>query len=160
MALVCYCKPREEKRAENHLIQQGFETFLPLCRTPRGTEKTPLFPRYLFLWMPENNRWRPVSSTPGVSYLVCNGDKEPSMLDDSVVDIIRERMKKDGGAVIVYGETVQDRQFQPNQKIRIVGGSYIGFDGLYQQRRGDRIIALLNCFGRKVRASVPERHVA
>lgn len=82
------------------------------------------------------------------------------MLDDSVVDIIRERMKKDGGAVIVYGETVQDRQFQPNQKIRIVGGSYIGLDGLYQQRQGDRIIALLNCFGRKVRASVPERHVA
>jgi len=160
MALLAYTRPREERRAENHLNQQGFTTFLPLCRTPRGTDKTPLFPRYLFLWMLEDSRWQPISSTPGVSYLLTNGDKSPSILDDSVVDEIRARMKKDGGAIVIHGETVQDRQFQPNQKIRIVGGAYIGFDGLYCQRQGDRIIALLNMFGRKVKASIPERHVA
>lgn len=160
MALVCYTKPREEVRAQKHLNQQGFTTFLPLCRTPRSNQLSPLFPRYLFLWMEENRPWRPVTNTPGVSYLVTNGGIEPSELDESIIQAIRSKCDEDGGAVIIRGETVQERQFQPNQPIRIVGGAYIGLDGLYCQRQGDRIIALLNMFGRKVRTSIPERHIA
>ena len=160
MAFVAYTKPREEKRAQKHLGQQGFTTFLALCRNSRGPDLLPLFPRYLFLWLPENRPWKPVTNTPGISYLMTNGLKEPSILDDRIVDDIKERMERDGGAVVLKGETVQDRQFRPNQPIRIVGGAYIGHDGLYCQRQGDRIIALLNMFGRKVKTSVPERHVA
>jgi len=160
MAMVCYTKPREEVRAEKHLKQQGFTTFLPMCRPERGPDLTPLFPRYLFLWMAEDRPWRPVTSTPGVSYLVTNGDKSPANLEESIIDAIRAKVDEDGGAVIIHSETVQERHFKPNQLVRIVGGAYIGLDGLYCQRQGDRIITLLNMFGRKVRASVPERHVA
>ena len=64
-----------------HLARQGFETYLPRYlkrrRHARRVEMlpAPLFPRYLFVAIDmATQRWRSISSTIGVTQLVCAGD--------------------------------------------------------------------------------------
>ncbi|HSG52132.1 MAG TPA: transcription termination/antitermination NusG family protein, partial [Rheinheimera sp.] len=52
---LLYCKPRQESRAQQHLANQGFNSYVPQIklqklRANRWSDVTePLFPRYLFL---------------------------------------------------------------------------------------------------------------
>ena len=59
-------KPRNEARALENLLRQGYETYLPLIeveRLQRGKllkKQEPLFSRYLFLHLEEgNDNWGP-----------------------------------------------------------------------------------------------------
>lgn len=161
MALVVYCKPKEERRAFKNLNAQGFKCFLPLCRKSATSSETfPLFPRYLFIWVPEGHAWRPILNTPGVGYILKNSDYSPSIISDNIIESIQYRMDEDGGAILLRQERETRKSFKNGQKIRIIGGAHIGCDGFYVSRTKDRIIALLNMFGRKVRATIPEKHVA
>jgi transcriptional antiterminator RfaH len=82
--------PKAERRAIQHLAQQGYTTFLPLyaarrrdrvVRTMFHTVETPLFPSYAFArFDAERDPWRPVLNTPGVYDLIrnrCTGMPEP-----------------------------------------------------------------------------------
>ena len=165
MPAVVYCKPREEFRAKAHIEEQGFQVFLPLCKSYRSTDLKPLFPRYMFVWVPLNKAWRPIVNTPGVSDILrCSnegmGGEKLALVPDSVIDSIRKRMDDDGGAILVGdGEPVR-RKFKAGEKLRIVGGVNIGLEGFYVKSDRDRVVALLNLFGRKVTAVLPERFVA
>ena len=70
-------KPRNEARALENLLRQGYETYLPLMeveRLQRGKllrKMEPLFPRYLFLHLEEgNDNWGPIRSTLGIAGMV------------------------------------------------------------------------------------------
>lgn len=65
-------KPRNEARALENLLRQGYETYLPLIeveRLQRGKllkKQEPLFSRYLFLHLEEgNDNWGPIRFDPG-----------------------------------------------------------------------------------------------
>lgn len=73
--------PFNEARAEQHLINQNFITFMPKrLRTVRHARKLctvegPFFPRYLFVVLDlTRDPWRRVNGTCGVSRLVMCGD--------------------------------------------------------------------------------------
>ncbi len=158
MPCVVYCKPSQERRAAVNLSRQGYEVFLPLCRKHRSLDTTPLFPRYLFIWIPEGKQWSPVGSTPGVSKILKHSDQRPATVPEKVVSGIRERMEADGGAVIFEDDT-KGRTFKPGQEIHITGGTHAGMKGLYVSRSKDRVIALLHMFGRQIRATIIENHI-
>lgn len=165
MPSVCYTKPREEFRAKAHIEEQGFRVFLPLCKSPRNPDPKPLFPRYLFVWVPENRPWRPIVNTPGVSDILrCSnegmGGEKLALVPDHVIAQIQTRMDDDGGAILVGDADPVRRKFKEGEKLRIVGGVNIGLEGIYVSSSKDRVVALLNMFGRPVTAVLPERFVA
>ena len=138
----------------------GYRAFLPLCRTKRHPVPRPLFPRYLFAWL-DDKPWRQIEASGFVTAILRDGDS-PARVSESEVGKIKAKADIDGGSVLLADpdEPIK-RQYRPGQAIKIVGGSYIGFDGLYVTRASDRIVALLKLFnGREVHASVNERFVA
>ena len=80
-----------EAKAEQNLLRQGFEVYLPRYlkrrRHARKVDFTvkPLFPRYLFVAIDTaTQRWRSIQSTFGVAHLVTNGS-DPATVPDGVV---------------------------------------------------------------------------
>jgi transcriptional antiterminator RfaH len=76
--------PQAERRAAQHLAEQGYEAYLPLLavqrrdaaiRSLKHTVLVPLFSRYLFVRF-DNGRdpWRPILSTLGVATLLRRQD--------------------------------------------------------------------------------------
>jgi len=132
------------------LERQGFNVFLPLC-WERG-DPTPLFPRYLFVW---GKNWGPINNTFGVCYLLMR-DNKPAVLPESVIDEIKSRMVNG----VVQLSAPSKRNFLRGQRLKVVAGGYAGLSGLFVRRSKDRIVALLNMFGGKILATVPESNIA
>lgn len=160
MPQVVYTRPREERRAEKHLIQQGYVVFLPLCRTRRTTDPQPLFPRYLFVWIWDGAPVYPISNTPGVSYLLRKPSGEPESVAESEIDKIRKRMDADGGAILLESGDPLRRSFNVGDRIKVIDGPLFGLEGVFSARSGDRITALFNILGRETPTVVPEACIA
>lgn len=158
MPYVLFTRPRQETRAQKNLGRQGYPTFLPLCRKHPTAEVSPLFPRYLFFWVPEEKPWGPVAGTPGVSKILKHSDFQPSFVMESVIDGIRARMACDGGAIVLEKGPTK-RTFTSGQSINVIGGTHAGFSGLYVSQRKDRITALFMMFGRQIKATVLENNI-
>src|SRR6201996_4682757 len=91
-----------EAKAEQNLLRQGYDIYLPRYlkrrRHARKVDFTakPLFPRYMFVAIDmATQRWRSVQSTAGVSRLVTNGD-EPAAVPDGVVSALKARQDAKG----------------------------------------------------------------
>jgi len=154
MVNVVYTKPREERRAMEHLEQQNFECFLPLGVSKRGNVIQPLFPRYLFIWLTQDRSWAPITNTPGVSNILIGMDDLPGEVPDSVIYSIQDQMEAEGGAILIDADDREGGRFVEGQTILIVGGEHIGLEGLFVSKSGDRVTALLQMFGREVKTSV------
>lgn len=90
------CKPRQDGRAEEHLIRQGYQCSRPTClreKTVRGQRQwltESLFPGYLFINLPDDANWVPLRSTRGVSRVVGFGGR-PLPVSDSLVVELQDR---------------------------------------------------------------------
>ncbi|VVN65342.1 transcription termination/antitermination NusG family protein [Pseudomonas fluorescens] len=87
------CKPRQDGRAEEHLIRQGYQCFRPTCcreKSVRGQHQwvtESLFPGYLFINLPNDANWVPLRSTRGVSKVVGFGGKPLPVSDPLIVEL-------------------------------------------------------------------------
>jgi transcriptional antiterminator RfaH len=150
---VVRTQPRAENKASTHLGRQGFETYLPRYFKKRRharrveTVQAPLFPSYLFVAVDrERQRWRCISSTIGVSHLVCNGE-EPARVPDDVVGALRDR--EDESGLIRLPER---SRFATGDKIRLLDGAFVDCIGLFEGMNDiERVSVLLDLLGRKVR---------
>ena len=80
--------PQAERRALDHLQQQGYQAYLPLCtirrrdrvlRTLFHPVEVPLFPSYAFVsFDPQHDPWRPIVNTLGVYALLRRPDGIPN----------------------------------------------------------------------------------
>ncbi|MEH2561412.1 transcription termination/antitermination protein NusG [Bradyrhizobium sp. AZCC 2289] len=149
---VVQTHPHSESRAELHLSRQGFEVYLPkYLKRRRHARKSdavavPLFPGYLFVAIDlMTQRWRSVSSTIGVTRLVCRGDA-PAELPPDVIAGLRQR--EDGQGFVQQLQYV----LSPGDQIRVVDGAFSDFLGLFEgMTAGERVAVLLDLLGRKVR---------
>lgn len=143
-------KPRNEMRALENLVRQGYETYLPLIeveRLQRGKllkKMEPLFPRYLFLQLEEgNDNWGPIRSTLGVAGMVRFGQMY-AMVSDEVIDVVRERTQEVRKSLFAAGET-----------IRVVSGPLLGLEGVFEIADGEqRSFVLLEFMQKQQRVSV------
>lgn len=144
--------PQAEEKACRHLERQGFAAYLPRYRKSRRHARrtemvpAPLFPRYVFVAADlDNQRWRAILSTVGVSYLVCRGDS-PAPVPEGIVEAIQAREDRDGW--VDLGEEIP---FRAGDKVQIKGGPFSDMEALFQCRADrDRVTVLLNLLGRAV----------
>lgn len=143
-------KPRNETRALENLLRQGYQTYLPLIeveRLQRGKlikKMEPLFPRYLFLHLEEgNDNWGPIRSTFGVAGMVRFGQAY-AMVPDEVIEAIRERTQE-----------VKKSLFQSGDTVRIVSGPLVGLEGVFEIADGEqRSFVLLEFMQKQQRVSI------
>lgn len=90
-------RPRQEKRAEEHLRRQRFECYRPLKAAAKPSlirvqSEEALFPGYLFIRMDQvHDNWYPIRSTRGVSRIVTFGG-HPVPIHDQLIEQIRDRL--------------------------------------------------------------------
>jgi len=153
-----YCKPQQDERAQNNLENQGFEVFRPLaCVHRRSAGKRidrveSMFPRYLFVHLAANvDDWGPIRSTRGVVGLVRFGN-QPVPAPDAVVEALRERGRDVDGVIDLRPNAGRAR----NTRVRIESGPFAGFEGLFQQSKGeDRVLILLDIMNRSQPTTLP-----
>jgi transcriptional antiterminator RfaH len=153
---VCYTCQHKEAKAEGELNKRGFETFLPCYRKQRkharrvDTVSAPLFPRYVFVSFDTNTPWRAINSAPGISRLICNGDDTPVPVPFGIVEALKSR-----------GVIKLDAPLHTGDKVRVVGGVFESFVGLFEGLdERERIAVLLDVLGRKVRVTLDANLVA
>lgn len=128
---VVYTKPREEFRAQENLENQGFNTFLPLCKIEKIRAKSihivqdPLFPRYLFVEIGSSNEhFGPILSTRGVAKLLRHGNFGAPM---EVPEYVMENLQWVGDSLIVKAK------YQPDDPMLVLNGPFKGLEGFFQR---------------------------
>jgi transcriptional antiterminator RfaH len=157
---VVQTQPHCEAKAKLHLINQGFEAYLPVYRRRirhagrASIVLRPLFPGYLFVRFDlEVSRWRSVNGTLGVRQILSDGE-QPRFLDDKIVHQIMAR--EDNSGIIDLAAAT----FVCGQAVRVTEGPMANIEGLFQEVRDEnRVILLVSLLGRKVRLQVPTQAV-
>ena len=96
---VVYTHPQAERRAVQHLAQQGYTAYLPMITVRRRDRvirtllhhvSTPMFPRYTFVQFDaQRDPWTPVMHTLGVRSLLCRPDGSPEPCRQGAVEAVR-----------------------------------------------------------------------
>lgn len=145
---VAQSQPHREKRADFHLKQQGYSTFLPLHRkTVRHarqfrTVEAPFFPRYLFVRFDVGrDRWRSVNGTFGVSSLIMEGDL-PKPVPFGVIEVMLATASQAGLISVTP-------QLSLGDTVRVVRGPFSGLVGkLAALDDNQRVKVLLDILGK------------
>lgn len=139
-------KPKQDERAEENLVRQGYVCCRPRCRRQRlvrGTSQfveESLFPGYLFIHMPAGTNWTPLSSTRGVTKVVAFGGR-PLAVADELIEALQLRSSielatySDGDEAIV---TVEG-------ELSGVDSIFVSIDG------GERVLLLMDIMCRQAK---------
>jgi transcriptional antiterminator RfaH len=156
-----YTRPKEEQRAELNLASWGVEVLAPKILERRTNEFSgrpsyfvkPLFPRYIFARFDAERLLRKVHYTRGVHSIV-SLDGQPVKVEESVIEIIKSRIKEDGFVKIGEDLNVSD-------KVVVKSGALKNFVGVFERRikATDRIMILLTAITYQGRISIQEQMV-
>ena len=148
---LIFTKPRQEARAQENLVRQGYECYLPLI----GQEKLrrhklvvveePLFPRYLFIRLDTSDSgqsWTPIRSTVGVSHMVRFGN-EPAKVDEQLIAYLRGR------------ERQAHQLFTPGELVMVADGPFAGIEAIYQMPDAEnRVLVLIEMLSKPVQMRI------
>lgn len=144
------CKPRQDQRAEENLIRQGYNCVRLKCRCERlvrgnlQIKLDSLFPGYLFIQMNEESNWAPLRSTRGVSHVVSFGG-QPLPVSEELVEHLRHR-----------AEIEITTRHKVGDNVRIRGSSFEALDAIFMQMEGEtRVVLLIELLSRQQKISVP-----
>lgn len=154
---LVYCKPRQEQVANENLMRQGYETYVPMMNTRRRRRGhyiniiEPMFPRYLFVHLNSvTDNWAPINSTLGVSGIVRFG-MEPAYVPDDLVFGLQQRDDENGVQNLPLPE------FHQGDKIRIVDGAMQGYEGIFVAKTSqERSIILLEIVGKAAKIQLSD----
>lgn len=145
------CKPRQDERAEENLLRQGYHCYRPqhqrerILRGQRQTVSESLFPGYLFIQLGPLDNWAPLRSTRGVSRLVAFGNQPLPVSDELIAQLRRRCNASDDEQLFVRGE-----------QVRVVQGPFAELDALFLAMDGNqRVILLINILQREQNVSAP-----
>jgi transcriptional antiterminator RfaH len=129
---VIHAKPRQEQRALENLVRQGFQAWLPMIEVEKvrrgklSRVMEPMFSRYLFIQLDKTqSNWSPIRSTLGVSKLVSFGNV-PAVVPDVLIEALRHADGSQHELLLKEGDAVQ-----------FVDGPLKGLEGILQQRDGE-----------------------
>ncbi|MET0105819.1 MAG: transcription termination/antitermination NusG family protein [Sedimenticola sp.] len=146
--LVAMTKPKMENNARDHLVQQGFEVYLPLWVDSERRRNTwchvemPMFPRYLFVrpLYPEQSI-APIRSTRGISQLVRFGIKPAMAGEQLIIDIQKlEANRKEVAEQVV--------PFDKGQGVVVTAGPFQGVSAEVISCGQHRVILLMTVLGK------------
>jgi transcriptional antiterminator RfaH len=113
-----------------------------------------LFPGYLFVQLNEKTQnWSPINSTKGVSHFVkfgWNFAKVPT----SVIEFIKTNQH------ITTEKLISQKKFKPGDQVRISDGVFKDWTAILKcYRPNERVILLMNLFGREQTLNIKEESV-
>ena len=158
--VLIYTKPKQEIRANNNLLKQGFKTFLPLIATSnKNTEcdaPTPVFPRYLFVQLNLNlKNWASIRSTYGVSKIIMFGENF-TIVPNAIIQLIKDKLNKEG----IYKEEISNKEFKKGDSLTIKEGRFAGVDAIFLANKSkDRVTLLLKLLKTTVSAEIPKTDI-
>ncbi|MDB5824848.1 MAG: Transcription antitermination protein nusG [Herminiimonas sp.] len=149
---VIYSKPRQEFRALEHLVNQGYDCFLPTLHDDTATESNkcsgdqPLFSRYLFVRLdPLSGKWCSIKNTRGVSGILKFGERFAT-LPDELVEALKDEPR-----------TLSREVFASGERVEIKDGPFGGLEGVYQASDGQaRAFILIEMLSQPQRLSFPK----
>jgi len=147
---VVRTQPHKEVRAQYHLHNQGFETFLPqITRTIRHARqfrrvRRPLFSQYIFVKLdPDRQPWRSINGTMGVMYLI-TADERPAPVPDSFTEMLIA-MTDDSGEFHFEGT------LKPGTSVHVKAGPFANFTGKLERLDANgRALLFLEMMGQEV----------
>ena len=147
---LVHCKSRQDERAEENLLRQGYACYRPqhscerIVRGRRQIIVESLFPCYQFIKLAADANWAPLRSTRGVIRIVGFGGI-PLRLDDSLVEHLQQRTAAPVKPALEAGDSV-----------RITEGGFAELDAIFVAMDGEqRVILLLNMLNRQHQISMP-----
>jgi transcriptional antiterminator RfaH len=149
------CKSRQEERAQEHLLRQGFDCFCPTLnveslkggRLRRGIQ--PMFPGYLFIHLRAQDNWTALRSTRGVIRVV-SFSSSPSRVPESIIEHLRKRCE---------GE-VECAALHPGDSVQVRVGPCAEMEAIFLSMDGEqRVMLLLNILNRQQQISIPVSHL-
>ena len=149
------CKARQDERAREHLLRQGFGCFCPTMDVEtikQGKLRRlcqPMFPGYLFIHLHAQDNWTALRSTRGVSRIVSFAG-QPCRVSD---DIVRHLMQR-------CATTAESSVLRPGDKVHVKVGPYAEMDAIFVSIDGEeRVMLLLNILNREQQVRVPLSHL-
>lgn len=153
---VVHSKPRQEQRAFENLVRQGFECYLPKVNVERIRQGglslvvEALFPRYLFIRLDSTlgsgKGWGVIRSTQGVSRLVTFGG-EAAKVPDNLIESVQ--------AMEAAGAAEPQRLFLHGEKVQVKVGPFAGLEGVYQMGKGQaRAFMLIELISKQVKLTI------
>lgn len=146
------CKSRQDERAEENLLRQGYVCYRPkyrrqrLTRGLRQTLEESLFRGYLFIQLSREENWAPLRSTRGLLCVVGFGGK-PLAIDDRIIHQLQQHACTAG---------VGQPFLSPGEKVRIAGGPLAEIEAIFLSMDGDeRAVLLLNFLQREQKIHMP-----
>ena len=156
-------KSQSEFKAQENLLRQGYETYLPLVQTSRrrngkNVNRTEaFFPRYLFISLDkETDNWSPIRSTIGVAGMVRFGGM-PAVVPEILIDNLKSNENELG----LY--SFEKKELKQGDKVEIINGPFEGYKAIYQKMKStERVSVLLDIVGKntQVTLSVHELEIA
>ncbi len=155
---VAYTQPLKELVAQQHLLDQGYEVYMPrfkkICHHARKTEEklAPLFPRYIFVGMDLSTaRWRSVNGTRGISHLLMHNDLNPAKVPTHIINALRAQEISDGIVPVV-----SLINFTQGESVRIVEGVFKDQAAIFESMDDkSRVHLLLTFMGRSIKMTLP-----
>lgn len=155
---VAHTQPLKELVAKQHLLEQGFEVYLPRFKKIRKHARkieevlVPLFPRYIFIGMDmEVARWRSINGTRGVAYLLTNNDY-PAAVPNGIVKGLKSQEITD--SIVPVSSLLT---FAKGDKVLILDGAFKDQIATVEMLDANqRVSILLRFMGRETRLSLPE----
>ena len=153
---VVHSKPRQEQRAFENLVRQGFECYLPKVKVERIRQGAlslvveALFPRYLFIRLDSTlgsgKGWGVIRSTQGVSRLVTFAG-EAAKAPDNLIESVQ--------AMEAAGAAKPQRLFLHGEKVQVKVGPFAGLEGVYQMGEGQaRAFMLIELISKQVKLPI------
>ena len=156
-------KPQSEFKAQENLLRQGYETYLPLVQTSRrrngkSVNRTEaFFPRYLFISLDkETDNWSPIRSTIGVAGMVRFGGM-PAVVPENMIANLKNNENEIGL------QSFEKKELKQGDKVEIIDGPFEGYKAIYQKMKStERVSVLLDIVGKntQVTLSVHELEIA
>jgi transcription antitermination factor NusG len=149
-----YTEPRHEKYVAEQIGRQGVTCYLPLYRSLRRWKdrrkelSMVLFPGYVFVQMPLQNRLR-VLQLPGAVRLVSfNG--HPAAMPDKEIEDLRDRLS-------IAGRVEPHPYLSVGRQVRVRSGPLKGLEGVIQRAKDRcRIVVSIHLIMRSVAVEVDE----
>lgn len=145
-------KPREEQRAFDNLVSQGYDVYLPKIakikkrQGIKSVSQEPLFPNYLFISLDINEaNFNAIRSTRGVGSFVRFG-----LTNATISNALLNRMKQDIVGEDEIKSLDQLINYKTGDKVEISEGPFKGLQAIYQSKDGlERSLLLVKMLGQE-----------
>jgi transcription antitermination factor NusG len=152
-----YTRPRWEKKVAGLLEDKGIVNYCPLNKVMRQWSDRkkvvlePLFKGYVFVQVPEANKWELLTVSGIVNYVHWLG--KPARIRDSEIDTIRRFLNE------FENIEVTEAAMQVNTTVRVKQGVLMNYRGMVLELQGNRAKVRIESMGLQMSAFFDKKNL-